>query len=97
MSETGETVCMRYRIFGRVQGVFFRSSTATEARRLGLRGRVINQSDGHVEVLAIGARAQVDALAAWLQHGPPMANVSDVEAESVDPAQCVAVEGFRTG
>lgn len=96
MSETDATVCMRYHVSGRVQGVFFRASTVTEARRLGLCGHVTNQPDGRVEVLAIGTRAQVDALAAWLRRGPPLAKVSGVEAESADPGQCAALEGFRT-
>ena len=97
MSETGETVCTRFHVFGRVQGVYFRASTATEACRLGVRGRAINQPDGCVEVLAIGTRADVDALAAWLQHGPPLADVRRVVAESLDPRQWTAVAGFRTG
>ena len=37
-----------FRISGKVQGVFFRDSTQTEADRLGLKGIIRNESDGTV-------------------------------------------------
>ena len=39
---------------GRVQGVYFRASTAQEAKRLGLKGWVRNCPDGSVELIAEG-------------------------------------------
>ena len=68
-------------IHGRVQGVFFRASTRAEAERLGLRGSVRNLPDGTVEVHAVGTRDALESLHAWLQHGPPPAEVDLVEAE----------------
>ena len=51
---------------GRVQGVAFRAATLDEARRIGgLAGWVKNLPDRSVEVLAEGARADVEALLAW--------------------------------
>lgn len=91
---TGE-VAVRFVVAGRVQGVFFRASTAREAARLALRGHAINLPDGRVEVLAIGPAAAVDELARWLQRGPPAARVEAVVREPV--AQPGAVDGFRTG
>ena len=64
---------------GQVQGVNYRSSTVTQASRLGLSGWVRNQSDGSVEVLAEGPRAALEQLLAYLRHGPPSAQVSSVE------------------
>jgi len=46
--------CAKFIICGRVQGVFFRASTRTEATRLGLDGYAKNLADGSVEVLACG-------------------------------------------
>ncbi len=69
-----------------MQGVFFRASTAEQARRLGLRGHAINLADGSVEVLAGGATPAVEALMEWLGHGPPMARVDEVSVEALDPA-----------
>lgn len=89
---SGPTAACRCIVSGRVQGVFFRASTARQARELGLVGHALNLDDGTVEVLAVGPRAQVEALCAWLEIGPPAARVErvDVTAEPVPdspPAQ----------
>jgi acylphosphatase len=77
------TVARRARIEGRVQGVYFRASTAQQAAALGIRGYARNLPDGAVEVLAAGSSDAVNALLDWLRHGPPLARV---EAISVEPA-----------
>ncbi len=69
----------RFLVSGKVQGVFFRASTREQARALGLRGHARNLDAGRVEVLAVGDAASIDALAEWLQHGPPSARVDRVE------------------
>jgi len=65
-------------IEGRVQGVWFRDSTRTEAIRLGLVGWVKNRFDGSVEVVAEGPREKVEQLTAWCHQGPPAARVTRV-------------------
>lgn len=67
------------RIAGRVQGVFFRASTAERARQLGVNGWVRNCPDGSVEVVAEGPRSKLEDLVAWCRHGPPGAHVRDVQ------------------
>ena len=42
----------RIRVRGRVQGVFFRASTAEHARALSLCGLARNETDGSVVILA---------------------------------------------
>lgn len=86
--------CRRFRITGKVQGVWFRESTRREALRLGLAGHAINLADGSVEVVAAGAEAELRALTAWLAHGPPLARVDSVESEDLPDA---GMTGFRTG
>lgn len=76
--------CRRFRVTGRVQGVFFRDSTRSVARQLGLTGYAKNLPDGSVEVLACGQPQPLDRLAEWLGTGPPMAAVDGVEAADVD-------------
>jgi acylphosphatase len=61
-----------------VQGVFFRQSTETLARKLGLVGWVRNLPDGRVEAIAEGDADALARLVAFCQHGPPAARVDDV-------------------
>ena len=74
---------VRCRITGRVQGVWFRGSAQTEARRLGVTGYATNLADGSVEVLAHGDDSAIDQFVAWLQRGPRLARV---DAVTVAPA-----------
>lgn len=85
----------RFRIEGKVQGVFFRASTREQALRLGLRGHARNLADGAVEVVAAGDDAALDALQRWLHEGPPHARVDTVQREAFDAAGVGA--GFTTG
>jgi len=79
-------VCRQFVISGKVQGVFFRASTARQADHLGLAGSAVNLPDGRVEIIACGAESRVDALAHWLASGPPLAKVTRIEARNLDPA-----------
>ena len=70
--------CKRYLVSGRVQGVFFRTSTQDKARELMLTGWVRNSADGNVELVACGEPQQLQALEDWLWQGPGSAKVGDV-------------------
>ncbi len=78
-------------ITGRVQGVSYRASTATEARKLGVVGWVKNRSDGGVELEAEGEPDQVAALLAWCEKGPPLARVTDVAVEELSPTRAETI------
>jgi len=93
---TGPADARRFFVTGRVQGVWFRASTAREARRLGINGWAQNHADGRVEVLATGSPAALDELAAWLRRGPPMATVNELETQTLEPAEVGLVDGFST-
>lgn len=73
------------RVFGRVQGVYFRATTRQQAQTLGLSGWVRNRRDGTVELVCEGAAPAVDALCAWAEHGPPAAHVEYVERMDSTP------------
>ena len=77
-------LCRRFLVSGKVQGVWFRESTRREAIKLNLSGRAVNLPDGRVEVVAAGRESDIDALAAWLQRGPPMARVDRVTEEFIE-------------
>ena len=68
-------------VFGQVQGVSFRFYTRDTATELGLTGWVANRFDGSVEVVAEGPRSALDQLMEFLQQGPPMAHVDQVQHE----------------
>ncbi len=87
-----ETKRVRMFISGRVQGVFYRAYTLEEARRLGLRGWVMNLPDGRVEVLAEGEPDRLTRLKAWCWQGPPYALVRNVDVRE-EPVK----EGEFTG
>ena len=86
----------RVRVRGRVQGVYFRASAAECAHRLQLSGYARNEPDGSVLVLAAGTALALDELVEWLQRGPPMARVTAIEVEVIDPATLEWPPGFRT-
>ena len=72
-------------VSGRVQGVFFRSSTREHARQAGLRGWVKNRSDGRVEAIFEGPVDAVQRLVSWCHNGPPAAQVEHVEVNWEEP------------
>jgi acylphosphatase len=96
-SEEPAVHARRYRVTGRVQGVFYRASTARVAASLGLRGHARNLPDGSVEVLALGSAAALAALEDFLRRGPPRAAVATVEASDESADSHAALEDFRTG
>ena len=86
------TVRRRVRVWGAVQGVFFRASCAGEAERRGLAGWVRNMPDGSVEVVFEGEAAAVEALTVWCRRGPDGARVDGLEAADEPPE---GLKGFR--
>lgn len=90
------TAARRFLVSGKVQGVYFRASTARMAEQLGLRGFARNLPDGRVEVLAVGDPLAIDALAEWLLEGPPLARVAGVDRHEEDATAWMDLEDFRT-
>jgi acylphosphatase len=82
----------RIRIFGTVQGVFFRAWTIQQAQLLGIKGWVRNRRDGTVEVEAWGEESAVDRLIECCGRGPANAHVERVAVEIVEGE---APAGFR--
>ena len=81
MEKPESKVRVHLTIEGRVQGVFFRTSTLDQAARLGLKGWARNCPDGSVEVVAEGERKKIDNLVDWCHHGPPGAHVRNVRLQ----------------
>lgn len=69
------------RIYGLVQGVYFRDSLRQQAESLGVSGWVRNRRDGSVEAMLQGGDSAVEALVAWCRVGNGRSRVERVENE----------------
>jgi acylphosphatase len=67
------------KVHGRVQGVFFRASTKTQADALGINGVVRNERDETVYIEAEGDEEQLNKFIEWCKHGPKYAVVDRLE------------------
>ncbi len=74
-------------VYGWVQGVGYRYFVINNALALGLRGYARNLSDGSVEILAQGTRANLERLLALLQRGPAAAEVHEVKTYWGQPTE----------
>ncbi|MHA1149664.1 MAG: acylphosphatase [Promethearchaeota archaeon] len=76
---------IQIKVFGYVQGVFFRYTTRKKARRLGLTGFVRNEPDGTVYIEAEGQEENLKELLKFSRKGPKQARVERVEFEYSEP------------
>jgi acylphosphatase len=83
---------VRVRIFGHVQGVFFRTSCAGLAEELALSGWVRNVEGGGVEAVFEGPESAVARMLSWCRQGPPLARVDRCESVDEPPT---GGSGFR--
>jgi acylphosphatase len=72
------------RVEGRVQGVFFRDYTRSQALELNLKGWVRNLSDGSVEAVISGRDEDVALLLKRIRTGSPHSRVDDVQIRRLD-------------
>jgi acylphosphatase len=86
-----EIIGRKVRLYGRVQGVFFRQWTVHKASALGVSGWVHNARDGSVEAHLAGEEGAVVQLIEHMREGPPQARVDDVTVEPIEPE---TVDGF---
>jgi acylphosphatase len=93
----GESLAaVRAVVRGRVQGVGFREYVLTRARFLDLSGYVRNLADGRsVEVVAEGARPDLEQLLDYLREGPRISRIDAVDAEWREATG--AYDGFGVG
>ena len=63
-------------VTGKVQGVFFRATTRSEAKNQNVFGWVRNVSDGRVEAVFEGKRENVEQMIEFCRIGPRAAHVS---------------------
>lgn len=71
---------LRIRVFGDVQGVFYRHFAKDMAIKLELNGWIRNDPDGSVFIVVEGEEKNVDRFLEWCREGSPMAAVDNVDA-----------------
>ena len=81
-------------ITGRVQGVMFRDFVQRKARSLNISGTVKNQSDGSVEVVALGEEKNLRKLLELLHKGPILTRmINHVDNVRIEWSQ--SIESFH--
>lgn len=70
------------KIYGKVQGVFFRDSARRKAEELNLVGWVRNEPDGTVRIVAEGGEENLKKLIEWCRASG--AEYSEVEKVDID-------------
>lgn len=80
------------KIYGRVQGIFYRATAKEEADKLNIKGFVQNMPDGSVYIEAEGEKDQLDKFIKWCNSGPSMAKVEKIE---VSEGQLKNFTGFE--
>lgn len=77
----------RVRIYGKVQGVFFRKYALLTAQGLNLGGFVRNEPDGSVLAEIEGPLEALERFVMWAHRGSPAAQVQEVRVEKDLPCQ----------
>jgi acylphosphatase len=78
------------KVYGLVQGVFFRASTREKAEELGVKGIVRNEPDDTVYIEAEGDDETLATFQAWCKQGPRRASVSRIECSEG------AIKGYKS-
>jgi len=70
---------MQIKIYGRVQGVFFRAAAKEKAFETGVFGWAKNQLDGSLHITAEGEFENLKKFLHWCRRGPLPAKVKKIE------------------
>jgi len=84
---------LNIRVFGRVQGVFFRTSAKERADAFGIKGFVRNDPDDTVYIEAEGEEENLQKFLAWCKKGPEGAVVEKTETAEGELKKFL---GFKT-
>lgn len=70
---------LNIKIYGRVQGIFFRATAKDEAEKLGIFGFARNEDEGTVYIEAEGEEENLNKFLDWCKKGPPLAKVEKLD------------------
>jgi acylphosphatase len=85
-------ICVHVRVSGRVQGVYYRAYTKSQANELGIKGWVRNIPGGGVEAILEGEREKVGELLGLMKAGPAGAMVSGLQ---ISELKCKFYDEFK--
>ena len=74
----GTIFLRKIKIYGLVQGIFFRATAKEKADQLEISGFAKNISDGSVYIEAEGKKENLDEFVKWCSIGPSLAQVEKV-------------------
>ena len=69
---------LNIKVYGLVQGIFFRVNAKEQAEKWGITGFAQNEEDGSVYIEAEGEKENLDKFIKWCNIGPTMAQVEKV-------------------
>ena len=92
-SEQSAEKAVHLLVFGKVQGVFFRSNLKKVCDNAGVMGWVRNKPDGSVEAILQGGEDGIRAVLDWSKQGPERAQVSRIETRESDYSS--SMKGFE--
>jgi acylphosphatase len=81
---------IKIKVYGKVQGVFFRKYTRLQADKLGIKGYVRNEDDGTVFIIACGEKEPLSKFREWCSHGPEYARVDKLDVEEIPVQSFIA-------
>ena len=69
---------LKIKVYGKVQGVYYRATAVEKAKLYGVNGFTRNEPDGTVYIEVEGEDAMVDKFVAWCYIGPTRSVVENV-------------------
>ncbi len=82
--EINDIKCLEIKVFGRVQGVYFRYFAKKSADKLGIKGYCKNLEDGTVFISSCGKKDMMEEFLKNLRKGPLFARVDNIEVKEVE-------------
>ncbi|MBI2334809.1 acylphosphatase [Candidatus Daviesbacteria bacterium] len=67
------------KVYGQVQGVFFRATAKEKGEKLGIKVSAENKPDGTVYIETEGEDEKLEKFVKWCRQGPSLARVEKVE------------------
>ncbi|XP_046996861.1 acylphosphatase-2-like isoform X2 [Schistocerca americana] len=90
-----DMVSVDFEVFGRVQGVFFRKYTVDEAKKVGVKGWIMNTPKGTVLGRIEGEVKKVEHMKKWLQTtGSPSSKIEKAEFRNEAPIRQYSFASF---